>query len=86
MDIVFIEKAWLEYQYWQDNDRRMVRKINTLLKDITRHPHSGLGKPEMLKHDLAGFWSRRMDHEHRLGYRIRGEKLKVYSCKFHYHS
>ncbi len=84
MEIVFIEKAWLEYQYWLDNDRRMIRKINALLKDIARHPHTGLGKPEMLKHDLAGMWSRRMDHEHRLVYRIKDEKLKVYSCRFHY--
>ena len=84
MEIVFIEKAWLEYQYWQDNDRRMVRKINTLLKDISRHPHTGLGKPEMLKHDLAGFWSRRIDHEHRLVYRVKVEQLIVYSCRFHY--
>ena len=84
MEIVFIEKAWLEYQYWLDNDRRMIRKINALLKDIARHPHTGLGKPEMLKHDLAGFWSRRLDHEHRLVYRVKDEMLKVYSCRFHY--
>ena len=80
MEIVFIEKAWLEYQYWLDNDRRMIRKINALLKDIARHPHTGMGKPEMLKHDLAGLWSRRMDHEHRLVYQEKDEKLKVYSC------
>ena len=80
MEIVFIEKAWLEYQYWLDNDRRMIHKINALLKDIARHPHTGLGKPEMLKHDLAGFWSRRLDHEHRLVYRVKDEMLKVYSC------
>jgi toxin YoeB len=84
MEIVFIEKAWLEYQYWLDNDRRMIRKINALLKDIMRHPHTGPGKPEMLKHDLAGLWSRRLDHEHRLVYRVKDELLKVYSCRFHY--
>ena len=84
MEIVFIEKAWLEYHYWLDNDRRMIRKINALLKDIARHPHTGQGKPEMLKHDLAGFWSRRMDHEHRLVYQVKDEKLNIYSCRFHY--
>jgi toxin YoeB len=84
MQVVFIEKAWIEYQYWQDNDRRMIRKINSLLKDISRHPLTGMGKPEMLKHDLAGKWSRRIDHEHRLVYRVEGDKLMVYSCRFHY--
>jgi toxin YoeB len=84
MEIVFIEEAWIEYLYWLDNDRSMIRKINALLKDTTRHPHTGLGKPEMLKHDLAGMWSRRIDHEHRLVYRVKDEKLKVYSCRFHY--
>ena len=84
MRILFEEKAWLEYQYWQDNDRRIVRKINALLKDTTRHPCSGLGKPEMLKHDLAGLWSRRIDHEHRLVYLVEDDKLIVYSCRFHY--
>lgn len=84
MRILFEEKAWLEYQYWQDNDRRIVRKINALLKDTTRHPRSGLGKPEMLKHDLAGLWSRRIDHEHRLVYLVEDDKLIVYSCRFHY--
>ena len=84
MRIIFEEKAWLEYQYWQKNDRRMIRKIIGLLKDTTRHPHTGLGKPEMLKHDLAGLWSRRIDHEHRLVYSVQDEQLIVYSCRFHY--
>lgn len=84
MELLFREKAWVEYQYWLVNDRRMIRKINALLKDISRHPHTGLGKPEMLKHDLAGLWSRRMDHEHRLVYRVNEDRLMVYSCRFHY--
>lgn len=84
MELLFREKAWVEYQYWLDNDRRMIRKINTLLKDISRHPHTGIGKPEMLKHDLAGLWSRRIDHEHRLVYRVNEDRLMVYSCRFHY--
>jgi toxin YoeB len=84
MKVVFIERAWSEYQYWQENDKRMVRKVNSLLRDIIRHPYSGLGKPETLKHDLAGLWSRRIDHEHRLVYRADDEELIVYSCRFHY--
>ena len=84
MEILFGEKAWLEYKFWIENDRRVVRKINALLKDISRHPHSGMGKPEMLKHDLAGLWSRRIDHEHRLVYRVEADTLRVYSCRFHY--
>jgi toxin YoeB len=84
MKIRLGEEAWSDYLYWQGNDRRMVRKINDLLEDALRHPHSGLGKHEMLKHDLSGLWSRRIDHEHRLVGRVDGEELTVYSCRFHY--
>ena len=84
MKILFSEQAWSEYLYWQSTDKRMIKKINTLLKDIVRHPNKDLGKPEMLKHDLAGLWSRRIDQEHRLVYKAGDEVLKVYSCFFHY--
>ena len=84
MKILFSEQAWSDYLYWQSTDKRMIKKINTLLKDIARHPNKGLGKPEVLKHDLAGLWSRRIDQEHRLVYKAGDEKLKVYSCRFHY--
>ena len=84
MKILFSEQAWSDYLYWQSTDKRMIKKINTLLKDIARHPNKGLGKPEMLKHDLAGLWSRRIDQEHRLVYQAGDKELKVYSCRFHY--
>jgi toxin YoeB len=84
MKILFSEQAWSEYLYWQSTDKRMIGKINALIKDITRHPHKGLGKPEMLKHDLAGLWSRRIDQEHRLVYKAGENELKIYSCRFHY--
>lgn len=84
MKIRFGEKAWAEYLYWQSADKRIARKINALLKDISRHPNTGLGKPEMLKHDLAGLWSRRIDQEHRLVYSFTDEELTIYSCRYHY--
>ena len=84
MKIRFGEKAWAEYLRWQSTDRKMTGKINALLKDISRHPFTGLGKPEMLKHDLAGFWSRRIDQEHRLVYSVTDEEITVYGCRFHY--
>ena len=84
MKILFSEQAWSEYLYWQQNDRRVIRKINALIKDISRHPNTGIGKPEMLKHDLAGLWSRRIDHEHRLIYKAAAKEVRIYSCRYHY--
>ena len=69
---------------WQFEDRSMVKRINELIKDIQRTPYEGKGKPESLKYDLTGFWSRRIDREHRLVYRIEENELFIYSCKFHY--
>lgn len=82
--IVFTLNAWEDYCYWQENDRRMARKINSLIKDCTVNPSAGTGKPEPLKYDLAGFWSRRIDREHRLVYRVEGEELQILSCRYHY--
>jgi len=69
---------------WQFEDRSMVKRINELIKDIQRTPYEGKGKPESLKYDLTGFWSRRIDREHRLVYRIEENDLFIFSCKFHY--
>jgi len=69
---------------WQFEDRSMVKRINELIKDIQRTPYEGKGKPKSLKYDLTGFWSRRIDREHRLVYRIDENELFVFSCKFHY--
>lgn len=84
MRIVFSEHAWTDYLSWQKEDKKMVVKINSLVKDICRDPYAGLGKPESLKFDLSGLWSRRIDREHRLVYQVIEEELLIYSCRFHY--
>lgn len=84
MNITFSENAWEDYLSWQNENKKMLRKINDLIKDIKRHPFEGIGKPEPLKFDLKGFWSRRIDREHRLVYQITGNEVQIYSCRFHY--
>lgn len=84
MVLIFTENAWDDYLYWQKVDKRMVAKINELIKAIKRTPFEGIGKPEPLKYDLAGYWSRRIDHEHRLVYQIIQDELLVYACRYHY--
>ena len=84
MNILFTDDAWEDYLYWQQADKQTLRKINQLLKDIQRTPFSGIGKPEPLKHQLQGCWSRRIDSEHRLVYDITDSTLKVIGCRFHY--
>ena len=84
MNIIFSEIAWEEYEYWQQHDRKLTVKINTLLKDCRRSPFSGIGKPEPLKGNLAGWWSRRINDEHRLVYRVTELGLEVAQCRYHY--
>ena len=84
MRITFSKNSWEEYTSWQVEDKQMLRKINELIKDIQRHPFEGIGKPEPLKYDLAGFWSRRIDREHRLVYQVIKDELLIYSCRYHY--
>lgn len=84
MRIVFSEIAWEDYTSWQTEDKKIVKKINDLIKAIKTNPFDGIGKPEPLKYDLAGFWSRRIDREHRLVYQIQDKNLLIYSCKYHY--
>jgi len=86
MRIVFSKNAWDDYTSWLYEDKKMLKKINELIKDIQRNPHSGIGKPEPLKYDLAGLWSRRIDREHRLVYQVSNNELLIYSCKYHYDS
>jgi len=76
--------AWEDYLYWQVNDKETVKKINGLLKDILRNPFSGLGKPEPLTGNYKGFWSRRINQEHRLIYKVEDKMIIVASCRFHY--
>ncbi len=88
MKLVFSATAWEQYLEWQQSDRKAARRINALLKDCQRHPFEGIGHPEPLKHDWAGWWSRRIDQEHRLVYRVvdRGDEqaIEIAQCKFHY--
>lgn len=84
MKVTFSEIAWEDYLSWEKEDKRMLKKINELIKDIQRHPFEGIGKPEPLKFDLRGFWSRRIDREHRLVYQMIENQLVVHSCRFHY--
>ncbi len=84
MKIVFHPNAWEDYLYWQKNNRKILKKINKLIKAIQRSPDEGIGKPEALKFELSGFWSRRIDHEHRIIYRVEGEELHILKCRHHY--
>ena len=84
MRFVFVEESWEDYLYWQKIDKRMLKRINDLLKDISRTPFTGIGKPEPLKHKYQGFWSRRIDGEHRLIYRVEGDDILIAKCRFHY--
>lgn len=82
--ILFSEKAWSDYLYWQTQDRKTLKRINQLLQDIQRSPFSGIGKPEPLKGDLSGLWSRRIDDCNRVVYRITDGFVEVVQCKSHY--
>jgi toxin YoeB len=84
MRIVFSKNAWEDYTSWQTEDKKTLKKINSLIKDIERNPYEGIGKPEPLKFDLAGLWSRRIDHTNRLVYRIEENDLQIFACKYHY--
>ncbi len=84
MNKLFTDNAWADYTYWQTEDRKTLKRINQLLEDISRNGNSGIGKPESLKGDLSGFWSRRINDRDRLIYRIDGENILILACKFHY--
>ena len=84
MKYVFVEESWEDYLYWQKIDKKMLKRINTLLKDISRQPFEGIGKPEPLKHNYRGFWSRRIDGEHRLIYQVTDDEIRTVKCRYHY--
>lgn len=84
MNLLFTEESWEDYLYWLKNDRKLLRKINKLLKEIKRTPFSGTGKPEPLKYKLKGCWSRRINDEHRLVYEIDIDEIRIISCRYHY--
>jgi len=85
MKITFTETGWEDYLWFQENDPRLLRRINSLIKDAIRNPFEGLGKPKPLKSDLSGYWSRRINAEHRLVYRSSKTALVIISCRYHYH-
>lgn len=84
MNKLFTRTAWEEYQYWQNENRQILKRINELIRDIERNGNLGIGRPEPLRHELSGFWSRRINGEHRLIYSIEGENINIISCRGHY--
>ena len=83
MDMIFSDQAWEDYLHWQ-GDKKTVKRIHELLKDIQRHPYEGIGKPEPLRHALAGYWSRRIDSEHRIVYRPSPDGIRIAQMRYHY--
>lgn len=84
MKLIFADEAWDDYLYWQKQDKRMVERINKLIREALREPFAGTGKPEPLKHALAGFWSRRITNEQRMVYRVVSDALEIVQLRFHY--
>jgi len=83
---VWFDEAWEDYLYWQTQDRKTLKRLNALITDAERSPFSGIGKPEPLKGELSGYWSRRIDDVNRLVYRVRGDTLEILSCRGHYYN
>ena len=84
MKYIFVDESWEDYLYWQSTDKKMVQRINELLKAISREPFKGIGKPEPLKYKYKGFWSRRINEEHRLIYKCTEDEIHIAKCRFHY--
>jgi len=84
MNILFTPESWEDYLYWQKNDKKLLRRVNELIKDIKRNPFEGIGKPELLKYQLKGCWSRRIDQEHRFVYELEDTVIRIIACRFHY--
>ena len=84
MKYIFVDESWDDYLYWQKNDKKILKRLNELIKSISRTPFSGIGKPEPLKHKYKGYWSRRIYGEHRLIYQVRDDEIRIAKCRFHY--
>ena len=84
MKVVFDEDAWNDYLYWQVQDKRVLKRVNDLIRDILRNGNEGIGKPESLKPGFQGYWSRRITDEHRLVYKLAGDEVRVAACRYHY--
>ncbi len=84
MKLIFSENAWEDYLYWQNTDKQILKRINELIKNIQKNKYKGIGKPEPLKHNLSGYWSRRINNEHRLIYKIEEDKIMIAQLRYHY--
>lgn len=84
MRLVWDPLAWEDYLWWQVNDRKVLRRVNALIQDVVRNGNEGIGKPEPLRHDLSGYWSRRITDEHRLVYRVTETDVRIAACRYHY--
>jgi len=84
LSIVFSSAAWDDYVWWQQQDRKLLKRINQLIRDIERNGNEGIGKPEPLKHGFHGFWSRRINDEHRLVHKLVGDEVRIAACRYHY--
>ncbi len=84
MKLIFSENAWEDYLYWQNTDKQILKRINELIKDIQKNKYKGIGKPEPLKHNLSGYWSRRINNEHRLIYKIEEDKIMIAQLRYYY--
>ncbi len=84
MRLIWSEEAWDDYLYWQDKDKKILKHINFLIKEVLRHPSRGIGEPEPLKHNMNGYWSRHITREHRLIYRGKNDDLLIAQCRYHY--
>ncbi len=84
MKLTFSTQAWDDYLYWQKTDKKVLKRVNLIIKDIVRSPHDGIGKPEPLKHALSGYWSRRISDEHRIVYKVMDGQILIAQLKYHY--
>ena len=84
MKYIFVNESWDDYLYWQKTDKNILKRINALIKDISRNPFTGIGKPEPHKYKYKGYWSRRIDSEHRLIYQVKDDEIRIAKCRFHY--
>lgn len=84
MELIWSSQAWEDYLWWQKQDRKVLKRINTLIKDIQRNGNEGIGKPEALRNNLSGYWSRRITEEHRLVYKIVGNSVRIAAVRYHY--
>ena len=84
MKLVWDEYAWEDYLWWQQHDRKVLKRLNALIADVVRNGNAGIGKPEPLKHEFSGYWSRRITEEHRLIYRVLDNEIRIAACRYHY--